>query len=98
VHAYLITAMPTWRQRALRATGHYTARTLITAAMLLLGLVVFALRTCRALTNLAATVAARAEFAAADWAGTPPIGSVIGVGLADAFTDEFHRTYDQAAA
>lgn len=98
MHAYLITAMPTWRQRALRATGHYTARALITLALLTLGLVVFALRTCRALINLAATIAARAEFAAADWAGTPPIGACIGAGIADAFADEFHRTYDQAAA
>ena len=98
MHAYLITAKPTWRQRALRATGHYTARALITAAMLLLGLVVFALRTCRALTTPPATIAARAEFAAADWAGPPPIGSVIGTGIADAFNDEFHRPYDQATA
>jgi predicted nicotinamide N-methyase len=97
VHTYLVTAKPNWRQRMLRRAGHYTARTLITAAMLLLGLVVFTLRACRALTSLAATVAARAEYAAADWAGTIPVGAVLGHGIAEAFTEEFNDAYQAAA-
>ncbi len=97
MHAYVITAEPTWRQRMLRLAGRITTRTLITAAMLLLGLIVLGLRASRALLNLTATVAARAEFAAADWAGTLPFGAVIGHSVAEAFTEEFNDAYQAAA-
>ena len=97
MHTYLVTAKPNWRQRMLRRAGRITARALITTVMMLLGLVVLALRASRALLNLTATVAARAEFAAADWAGTLPFGAVIGHGVAEAFTEEFRDAYQAAA-
>lgn len=91
MHAYLITAEPNRWQRCVRAVGRWTPRLLIGAGLLLLGVAVFALRSARALINLAAYIAARAEYAASARAGRQPFGQSLGVGVADAFRAEFHR-------
>jgi hypothetical protein len=91
MHAYVITAQPTRWQRSLRAVRRWAPRLLIGAGLFLLGAAVFVLRAARAVLNLAAYVAARAEFAAAAKAGRQPVGQCLGVGVADAFTAEFHR-------
>lgn len=99
MHAYLITAQPNRWQRTLRAVCRWVPRLLIGAGLMLLGVAVFVLRSARALLNLAAYVAARIEFAAAERAGRTPVGQTLGVGVAAAFTAEFHRARaDQPAA
>jgi hypothetical protein len=96
MRAYLITAKPNRRQQALRAARHLTARTLITAGLLTLALIVFLLRVLRLTINLLATVAAETEYAASERAGTPPLGATLGATVAAAFTDEFARVYEAA--
>ena len=97
MHAYVITAKPNRRQRILRQARHLAVRTLITIGLLLLAAAVFAARTARVLTDLAATALAEAEYAASAAAGTPPIGATIGHRLAEAFTEEFNDAYQAAA-
>jgi hypothetical protein len=75
----------------MRWLGRWVPRALVWAGLLLLGLAVFVLRAARALIGLAAVAAARVEFEAATRAGKPPVGQTIGVGVADAFTNEFNR-------
>lgn len=97
MHAYLITAKPNRRQRILRAARIGTVAALIAVGMGLLALIVFLLRTLRLITNLAATWAAKGEYAASAKVGIPPMGATIGCAMADAFTDEFNRAYAETA-
>ena len=91
MHAYVITAKPNRWQRMVRAIARRVPRLLVGTGMVLLGVLVFAVRTVRALANLIAYVAARFEFWAAEHAGWQPVGQAIGVGVTDAFVTEFHR-------
>jgi hypothetical protein len=97
MHSYTITAKPNRRQRIMRTVRHFAVRLLITIGLLLLAVAVVVLRCARVLINLAAAAAARAEYAASERAGTPPIGATIGCRLAEAFTDEFNDAYQAAA-
>lgn len=97
MHAYVLTAKPNRRQQALRALRHFAVRLLITTALLLLAAAVVVARIARVFVNLAATALARAEYAASERAGTPPIGATIGCRLAEAFTEEFNDAYQAAA-
>lgn len=90
MHTYLITATPTRWQRTVRAVRRWVPRLLVGLGLSLLGVAVFSLRSARAVINLAAYIAARAEFAAAHRAGRQPFGQSLGVGVADAFAAEFH--------
>lgn len=98
VHAFVITAKPTRWQRCVRAAAHWVPRLLIGAGMVLLGIVVFAIRTVRAIANLVAHHAARLEYALAARTGRQPVGQTIGVGVTAAFVAEFHRARTEAAA
>lgn len=93
MHAHLITAQPTRWQRCTRTVRRWAPRLLVAAGLLVLGLLVFALRTTRALTDVATTFAARIEYAAAVRAGKPPLGQVLGAGLTAAFAAEFRRAF-----
>ncbi|WP_405769262.1 hypothetical protein OG539_32725 [Actinacidiphila glaucinigra] len=86
---YVITAKPNAWQRFLRAAGPRLVRFLIGCGLWALGAAVFALRTAKALISLAASLAGAFEIAMAGRAGKPPVGSALGVGLADAFLNEF---------
>lgn len=97
MHAYMIVAQPSRRQKFLRAARHFAVRLCITIGLLLLAATVVILRSARVFINIAATLAARAEYAASELAGTPPIGATVGARLAAEFTDEFRRTYQAAA-
>jgi len=96
----MITAMPNRRQKLYRTLRHVAVRTLIAAGLLALASAVLLTRSARVLVNLAATGLAKAEFKASEMAGTPPLGAVAGLRLAEAFWDEFrdaHTTTDAAA-
>jgi len=86
---YVITAKPNAWQRFLRAAGPWLLRFLTRTGLLLLGIAVFLLRMARAVFNLIVFIAARLEIAAAQRAGQPPIGSALGVGITEAFLNEF---------
>lgn len=99
VHACVITAKPGRIRRTLGAIGRWVPRVLIGCGLAVLGVLVFALRSIRAIANLVAYTAARVEFWAADRTGRTPVGQTIGVGVADAFAAEFHRGWaNQPAA
>lgn len=91
MHAYLITAKPTRWQQCVRTISHWVPRLLVGLGMVLLGIAVFAIRSVRAIANLVGHHAARLEFALAARTGRQPLGQTIGVGVAAAFTAEFHR-------
>jgi hypothetical protein len=97
MHAYLITAKPNRHQKVLRAARVSTVAALIGTGMVLLALIVFLLRVARLITNLAATWAAKGEYAASAKVGIPPLGATLGYAMADAFTEEFTRVYAEAA-
>ena len=90
MHPFVVTAAPGRRQRLLRAVRQWAPRVLVAVGLTLLGVAVFVLRSARAVINLAAYIAARAEFAASRKAGRQPFGQSLGVGVADAFAAEFH--------
>lgn len=97
MHAYVIVATPTRRQQFLRAARRIAVGVCILIGLLLLAVTVIVLRSARVFINIAATLAARAEYAASERAGTVPIGSTVGARLAYEFTEEFRRTYQAAA-
>lgn len=97
MHAYVITAKPNRRQKAIRATRVFSVAALIGTGMATLALIVFLLRVARLLINLAATAAARGEYAASAKVGIPPLGATLGCAMADAFNEEFTRVYAEAA-
>lgn len=98
MHPYVITAQPSRGRRALRVACRRGLSLLKILALVLVGVPVLLLRCSRALINLLAYIAARAEYALAALIGLPPFGQSVGVGIADAFAAEFHRGWtDQPA-
>ena len=99
MHACVITAKPNRWQRCVRAVARQVPRLLVGLGLVLMGLVVFAIRTVRAIANLVAHHAARLEFTLAARTGRQPVGQTIGVGVTAAFIAEFHnaRTTKTAA-
>lgn len=98
MHPYVITAKPGTGRRALRVACRRGLSLLKVVALLLVGVPVLLLRCTRAVINLLAYIAARAEYALAALVGLPPFGQSVGVGIADAFVAEFHRGWTEQPA
>lgn len=98
MHAYLITAKPGRLHRAVVWAGRWVLRALALAVMVVLGAVVFTVRSTRPVINYLATRAAWLELWAASVTGIGPLGAALGAGLTDEFRTEFHKARQGAPA
>ena len=89
MHAYTVTAMPSWWRRAARRVWACLLHCAAVALCLVLGVVVLAIRICRPLVDLAARLAVRCEIEASVRTGMPPLAAILGVRLTEAMRDEF---------
>lgn len=96
MHAYTITARPSWWLRAARRVRACTLHVLAVALCLLLGAVVLTVRIARPVVELLARAAVRAEIETSIRTGMPPLASIVGRRFAEEMAREFNAGWSQA--